>query len=722
MRLFIISNRLPVKATKEGNGFVLSRSKEGLATGLDSLDTDIEKHWIGWPGISVESDSEKQQLQAQLQPLHCYPVFLSGGQLKEYDEEYNHSAAWPPGHYFFSYTPPKNGCWMTYRQINELFYKTALPWVSGDDMIWILDYRLMLLPALLRHSLPRICIGYIHSIPYPFYELFRMLPENGQFIKGLLGSDLVAFHTEDDTRYFMIATQRISGINYSEGEVQLTNRIVHVHAFPMGINYSLYYNFSLDQEVGKFINHIRQVHGNTKLILTVEHLTDSKSILLRLEGFALFLKNHPEYHEKITLFLVVVPCWGKIEPYADLKNRIDETIRAINGEFATIGWMPIRYYSHSFTFAELVALYHGADIALVTPLRNSTNLVAQEYIAAKRDRPGVLILSKTAGKALELTEALLVNPNDINEIQQALLEALRMPEKEQLAKLHRMQAVLARQNADKRATDFVVKLKDIHRKNELLRHKFIENNNLSYIRQMYRCTGHRLIILNYDGTLVDFTPDPKDCYPTPELIDLLTGIATDRKNTVVICSGRDHETLEKWLGHLPLRLAAEHGVFLKENGIWHEKPHREIWNDEIVRLLHSFIKKTPGTMLEIKRTSLVWHYRNIDSWLGFIRERQLVEALKPTCQKLDLQIVEGNKIVEIKSPEYTKGEVVRRLLSRNRYDFFMAIGDDVTDEDLFRALPPEAITIKIGALPGCAKYHLFTPSQTLPFLQRLIGH
>lgn len=127
-------------------------------------------------------------------------------------------------------------------------------------------------------------------------------------------------------------------------------------------------------------------------------------------------------------------------------------------------------------------------------------------------------------------------------------------------------------------------------------------------------------------------------------------------------------------------------------------------------------------MLKIKRTSLVWHYRNIDSWLGFIRERQLVEALKPTCQKLGLQIVEGNKIVEIKSPEYTKGGVVRRLLSRNRYDFFMAIGDDVTDEDLFRALPPEAITIKIGAISGCAKYHLFTPSQTLPFLQRLIGH
>lgn len=704
-----------------GDDFIFSRSEGGLATGLDSLETDLEKYWIGWPGICVENDTEKQQIQDHLKPLHYFPVFLTHQQIKEYYEGYSNSTIWPLCHYFFSYVQHENKCWTTYQQVNELFCKTALPLLTAEDIVWIQDYQLMLLPTMLRNHFPQISIGYFHHIPFPSYELFRILPEKMQLIKGLLGADLVAFHTEDYMRYFMIATQRISGINFSEGEVQLTNRIVHVDAFPMGINFSLYYNSPLDTEVQKCINNLRNTQGNTKLILTVDRLDYSKGILQRLKGFALFLKKHPEFREKITLSMVIVPSRSNVEKYADLKNRIDETISAVNGEFSTIDWTPIHYYYHSFPFAELVALYHLADIALVTPLRDGMNLVAKEYIAAKRDRPGVLILSEMAGAALELPEAIIINPNDIDEIQKALYNALQMPEKEQLAKLRRMQAVISRQTVDKWATDFVAKLKDIRRKNEQLHHKLIENRNLSYIQQAYQCATHRLIILDYDGTLVGFTSDPQDSIPTPELHNLLVSLASDQKNTVVISSGRDHETLERWFGHLPLGLAAEHGAFFKANGKWHEKIHREIWNDEIINLLRTFIDKTPGTMLEIKRTSLVWHYRNVNSWLGFVREKQLVEALKLPCEKLGLQIMQGNKIVEIKSPECTKGGVIQMLLSNDRYDFLMAIGDDVTDEDMFRAMPPEAITIKIGHLSGYAKYNLHTQSQTLPFLKRLIS-
>lgn len=721
MRLFIISNRLPIKAIKEGNDFVFSRSEGGLATGLASLETDLEKHWIGWPGIGVETESEKKQIQLQLEPLHYHPVFLNNRQVKEYYEGYSNSTIWPLCHYFFSYIQHENKCWTTYQQVNELFCNTALPQLTEKDIVWIQDYQLMLLPAMLRNHFPQISIGYFHHIPFPSYELFRVLPEKTQLIKGLLGADLVAFHTEDYMRYFMIATQRISGINFSEREVQLINRIVHVDAFPMGINFSLYYNSSLNPEVQKFINNLRHIQGNSKLILTVDRLDYSKGILQRLKGFALFLQTHPEYRGKIILSMVIVPSRCNVEKYADLKNRIDETISAVNGVYATIDWTPIHYYYRSLPFAELVALYHLADIALVTPLRDGMNLVAKEYVAAKRDCPGVLILSEMAGAALELPEAIIVNPNDIDEIPKALHIALQMPEKEQLAKLHRMQAVISRQTVNKWATDFVLKLKDIRRKNEQLHCKLIENNNLTHILQAYRNSTHRLIILDYDGTLVDFTCDPQDSVPPPELYQLLINLASDRKNFVIICSGRDQKTLEKWFGHLPLGLAAEHGAFFKENGIWREKIQREIWNDEIIKLLRTFINKTPGTILEIKRTSLVWHYRNVNSWLGFVREKQLVEALKLPCQKLGLEIMKGNKIVEIKSPECTKGGVIQMLLAQDRYDFLMAMGDDVTDEDMFRAMPPEAITIKIGNLSGCARYNLYTQSQTLPFLKRLVS-
>lgn len=722
MRLFIISNRLPVKASKAGNEFIFSRSEGGLATGLDSLETDLEKHWIGWPGISAENDEEKRQIREHLRPLRYYPVFLTPRQIEEYYEGYSNSTIWPLCHYFFSYVQHENKCWATYQQVNELFCETALPLLTHDDIVWIQDYQLMLLPAMLREHYPRISIGYFHHIPFPSYELFRILPEKMQLLKGLLGADLVAFHTEDYMRYFMIATQRISGISFSEGEVQLVNRIVHVDAFPMGINFSLYYKAPEDPEVQKFMHKIRQIQGNTKLILTVDRLDYSKGILQRLKGFTRFLEKYPDYREKVTLSMVIVPSRSNVGKYADLKNRIDEMIGAVNGEYATINWTPIHYYYHSFPFAELVAFYHLADIALVTPLRDGMNLVAKEYVAAKRDRAGVLILSEMAGAALELPEAIIVNPNDTDEIEEALCKALQMPEKEQLAKLRRMQAVISRQTVNKWATDFVLKLKDIRRKNEELHRKLIGNNNLTYIRQAYQSSVHRLIILDYDGTLVGFTSDPQDSIPTPELNNLLTALVSDGKNTIVICSGRDHETLEKWFGHLPLGLAAEHGAFLKENGVWHEKIHREIWNEEIIRLLRQFIDKTPGAMLEIKRTSLVWHYRNVNSWLGFVREQQLTEALKQPCQQLGLQIMRGNKIVEIKPPECTKGGVIRMLLEHGQYDFLMAIGDDVTDEDMFRAMPPEAFTIKIGNISGYARYNLYTQSQTLPFLQKLITH
>lgn len=722
MRLFIISNRLPVNATKIGDKLTFTPSAGGLATGLNSLDTQLEKHWIGWPGIDANSETERQKIREYLLPHRFYPVFLSSRQIKEYYEGYSNSTIWPLCHYFFSYVQHENVCWETYKKVNELFCQEAVRLLEPTDIVWIQDYQLMLLPGMLRHHYPHISIGYFHHIPFPSYELFRILPEKMQLLNGLLGADLVAFHTEDYMRYFMIATQRISGINFREREVQLVNRIVHVDAFPMGINFALYYDSPYNPKVQHYIRQLRQNLRETRLILTVDRLDYSKGITHRLKGFALFLKKHPEYHGQVSLSMIIVPSRSNVEKYADLKQQIDEMVSAVNSEYATINWTPIHYYYRNFPFEELVALYHIADIALVTPLRDGMNLVAKEYVATKRERPGILILSEMAGAALELPEAIIINPNDVNEIEEAILKALQMPEKEQLAKLRRMQAVISQQTVSKWATDFVRKLQDIRERNEQLHKKLIETQNMRSIREAYQKAAQRLLMLDYDGTLVGFTNEPQESVPTPELKRLLSVFTMDKKNTVVICSGRDRETLEKWFGQFPLCMAAEHGAFYKEHGVWHEKIHGELWNDDILQIIRQIIDKTPGSMLEIKRTSLVWHYRNVHSWLGFVREQQLIDALQIPCHDLGLQIMRGNKIVEIKSPLCTKGAVVKMLLQNSRYDFLLAIGDDTTDEDMFRAMPPEAITIKIGPLSANARYNLYAQSQTLPFLKGLISH
>lgn len=722
MRLFIISNRLPLKVRKVGEKFVYSHSEGGLATGLGSLEIDIERYWIGWPGMYVENDSEKEEIRRYMEKFRFYPVFLSPDLIRKYYEGYSNSIVWPLCHYFFSYVQYDNGYWQAYRTVNELFCRTALQYVRADDLVWVQDYQLMLLPGLLRESCPAVSIGYFHHIPFPAYELFRVLPEKAQVIKGLLGADLVAFHTPDYMRYFMMAAQRVTGIGFRFGEVRLLNRIVHVDAFPMGINFRLFYDASLKLEIQKHISRLVRNFGGYKSILTVDRLDYSKGILHRLKGFELFLEKHPEYREKVSLIMIIVPSRDQVRKYADLKMKIDELIGTINGKYATIDWVPIRYFYRSFSFEELVALYHIAEIALITPLRDGMNLVAKEYVAAKRDRPGVLILSELAGAAGELPEAILINPNNVGEIEEAIVEALEMPEEEQLRKLHRMQRVISCQTVDKWAMDFVGQLQGIRRRNDVLYQKRIGDDVKRKFRMAYQAAYHRLLMLDYDGTLVPFAEQPRQALPTPELYELLAVLAADNKNKVVICSGRDRDTLEGWFGHLSLEIAAEHGAFYKEGKKWRQNIHGELWNDEIIHLLEEIIGKTPGSMLEIKRTALVWHYRNADSWLACVREKQLIDSLKKPCGHLGLQIMRGNKIVEIKSPFCTKGAVVKKLLEKDKFDFMLAVGDDTTDEDMFLALPADAWTVKVGSLSENARYNLYNQSQTLPFLRNLLGH
>jgi len=418
--------------------------------------------------------------------------------------------------------------------------------------------------------------------------------------------------------------------------------------------------------------------------------------------------------------LIIVPSRDKVDRYADLKTKIDETIGSINGIYSTINWTPVYYFYHSFEFEELVAMYHIADIALVTPLRDGMNLVAKEYVAAKRETPGVLILSEMAGAAIELTDAIIVNPNDIEEIERAILEALEMPEAEQLKKLRLMQKIVSKQNVNKWASDFVSELQVIKQKNDDLNNERLDEATFQKIQTAYRAAKKGLFILDYDGTLMGFKNRPEDAVPSKLLMEILEKLSNNKKNKLVISSGRDQHTLEKWFGKLPITLAAEHGASYKEDGVWHKNlPLTQPWDDEIITILQSFVDKTPRSKMEVKDTTLVWHYRNVDGWLASLREQQLLIALIAPCTRQNLQIMRGNKVVEIKSPNHTKGSEVRRILKNNSFDFILAMGDDTTDEDTFRELPGDAYTIKIGSISEIARYNLRSQTSTLPFLKRL---
>lgn len=655
-----------------------------------------------------------------MEAFNYHPVFLSEKQIVNYYEGYSNSILWPLCHYFYSFVEWETNYWETYKEVNLLFASISSGFIKAGDMVWVHDYQLMLLPKMLRERTKAGGIGYFHHMPFPSYELFRVLPERAEILDGLLGADLIAFHTHDYMRHFISAVERVMELEFRLDKVLIDYRMVHVGAYPMGINYLQYYDAILNPVIQEKARELRQNYGENKLVLSVDRLDYSKGVLHRLKGIVHFLENHPEYHGKVSLVMLLVPSRDSVGRYAELKTKVDERIGFINGMYSTINWTPIHYFYHSLEFEELAALYHIADIALVTPLRDGMNLVAKEYVASKRDKPGVLILSEMAGAAVELSDAIVINPNNPEAIEWALLDALEMSQEEQFARMAKMQKVISRQTVKKWANDFITELTRICLRNKENDRKRILPNRLKPICQSYRNAEKRLLILDYDGTLSPFKNKPEDAFPTSELLQMLTQLVSDPRNRVVISSGRDMQTLEKWLGHLPLDMAAEHGAFYKENGVWNRKTSTISWDDEILQIFQEFLDKTPQSKLEIKDTALVWHFRKVDAWLAYIREQQLINALIKPCAHLHLQIMRGNKILEVKSPIYNKGVEAKRLLQGNSFDFILAIGDDTTDEDTFNALPHSAFSVKVGGPCKSANYYLLSQAETLPMLQSLL--
>ncbi|MDD4515707.1 bifunctional alpha,alpha-trehalose-phosphate synthase (UDP-forming)/trehalose-phosphatase [Massilibacteroides sp.] len=719
MRLFIISNRLPLKTTRTEAHFAFTPSEGGLTTGLASLTMDIEKHWVGWPGMYFNNEKEEEEVSEHLLQYNFHPVFLSECQVEEYYEGYSNGILWPLCHYFFSYIRYENSYWKAYQEVNHLFLETLLPLLADDDIVWVQDYHLMLLPQMIREKNKKVNIGYFHHIPFPSYELFRVLPERAELLNGLLGADLVAFHTHDYMRHFVSAAERVLDLQFQLDKVKHNNRLIYVDAFPMGINYDRYHDAILNPKIQHKAKKLKQTFGDSKLILSVDRLDYSKGIIHRLKGFLRFLENHPESIGQVSLAMIIVPSRANVEEYSSLKTNIDEMIGRINGQYSKINWTPVYYFYHSFCFEDLIAMYSIADIALVTPLRDGMNLVAKEYLAVKRDTPGVLILSEMAGSAIELNDAIIVNPNDTEEIANAIYEALQIPEEEQQASLKNMQQKIMKQNVNKWAADFVNELHEIKERNIKLHKKRIGETKTKNIALSYTEAKKRLFILDYDGTLVGFKRKAEDAVPTEILMDTLKKLSENPQNHIAISSGRDHDTLERWFGHLPITLAAEHGAFFKENGKWYRNADEFEWDNELLRIFQLFVDKTPHSKMEIKNTAIVWHYRNVDSWFASLRERQLVNELMEPCARLNLQILRGNKIVEVKSPLHSKGTEVQRLLAQDDYDFILAMGDDTTDEDTFRALPEEAITIKVGSISEIARFYLDSQSETIPFLRQI---
>ncbi len=723
-RLIIVSNRLPVSVQKYDGRLHYSRSVGGLATGMACLE-DADKLWVGWPGVARDelSDADAEDIRRCLSSDDCLPVHMAAGDVRDFYHGFCNATIWPLFHYFPQYCQYDPVLWESYRRVNELFREQVLLAAGPEDRIWIHDYHLMLLPRMLREALPASSIGFFLHIPFPSFEMIRLLPWRMEVLRGIMGADLIGFHEYDYVRHFFSSAQRIAGCEHSLNTLLADDRPVRVDAFPMGIDYERFASVADRPDVRKEIASLRAQTGDRKLIISIDRLDYTKGILNRLEAFDQFLRVYPEFRRRVSLAILVVPSRVQVSWYNDLRTQIEQLVGRINGEYGTIGWTPINYMFRSLDFEPLTALYHAADVALITPLRDGMNLVAKEYVAtrAQTDGRGVLILSEMAGAACELSEALVVNPHDKTGIVEAIARALTMPPEEQKRRNQSMLKRVARYTVERWATDFVQRLADIKATQALLSMRGLTPAVCQEIVAAYRGSRRSLFLLDYDGTLREFVGQPEAAMPDSDLCRMLARLSGRDGNELVIISGRDRRTLENWLGDLDVHLVAEHGNWhRRRGGQWECRglvAHH--WKDAIRPILDLYADRTPGSFVEEKDFSLVWHCRRSDPELAMVRMQELRGALVGLTENLDLGVFEGARILEVKSVAANKGSATEAWLARGPWDFILCAGDDYTDEDMFTVMPEHAYTIKVGRGSSRARFSAGSVSVVRKLLENL---
>ncbi|OGQ83743.1 MAG: bifunctional alpha,alpha-trehalose-phosphate synthase (UDP-forming)/trehalose-phosphatase [Deltaproteobacteria bacterium RIFCSPLOWO2_12_FULL_60_19] len=730
-RIIIASNRLPFTVERRNGEIEFTASVGGVATGLKSLldampsfsSAAPEYVWVGWPGGAIDEEQKEEVRSRARSDFRSHPVFFSEEDFEAFYQGFCNKTIWPLFHYFPSNASYDDTYWLQYKKVNKVFKESLLELLRQDDILWIHDYHLMLLPNLVRKELPKLRVGFFLHIPFPHFEIFRLLPAawRREILEGLLGADLIGFHTHDYMEYFLRCVQRLLGYKHKIGQLVLGHRMVKVAAFPMGVDFRKFHGAAKSPEVRKEREKLRRSLSDAKIVLSVDRQDYSKGIIHRLQGFETMLEQDPRWHGKVTLLMVVVPSRIGIQDYEGMKKQIEELVGKINGRFGAIHWTPIIYQYRSVPFDSLVALYAISDVALVTPLRDGMNLVAKEYIASRTDLTGVLILSEMAGAAKELAEAIIINPNHREEIADALKTALEIPRKEQIRRNRIMQNRLRRHDVARWATDFIKELFAMEPAHDKFYAKRLNLAATMGLVGHYDQSTHRLLLFDYDGTLVPFASHPQAAKPDRELLSLLHGLGADPRNELVLLSGRDKGTLENWFGSLTMGLVAEHGAWLKERyRPWTIiEPLNADWKTKLLPTLDAYADRVPGAFVEEKEFSIVWHYRNADPDRAALAARELTDDLLAFTATIDVQVLQGNKAVEVRNARVHKGTASQRWLSKSSFDFILAAGDDWTDEDTFAILPERAYSIRVGMTPTQARFHLRGPEEVLRLLKML---
>ncbi len=718
-RLLLVSNRLPVTVKADKDQVSVVRSAGGLATGLSRPHERSGGVWIGWPGdVSKLTGAQRAQVESQLAALRCVPLYLSASEVSRYYEGYSNRILWPLCHYLLDRMPRLHRDWEAYAKVNERFAELVVRHYKPGDVIWVQDYQLMLVPGLLRERLPEARIGYFHHIPFPASEIFRTLPHREQLLRGLLGADLVGFHTPGYAQHFSDSLLQLLGLEADMDNVLYQGRAVRVGGFPMGIDAAAFEALANDPGVHEEVRVLKERSVGQRLLVGIDRLDYTKGIPRRLLAVQRLLEREPALRGRLRLIQVAVPSRTQVEDYAAYRDTVDELVGRINGLYGTVHNVPIHYLYRSFNEKQLAALYRAADVMLVTPIRDGMNLVAKEFCACRPDDDGVLILSEFAGAASELRDAVIINPYDVDAMADAIEQALEMTPQERRYRMKALRAQVKSRDVHWWVSAFLNTLQGMSSP------AAVQPSGGTEVVARLKQASHRVLLLDYDGTLKDFAPRPELAGPDAELKALLTRLAELPNTSVHVVSGRLKGSLEEWLGELPIGLHAEHGLWsrLGPGAPWRMLEGVTPESKEQARpVMEAFTERVPGSFVEEKTASLAWHYRQVDPGYGASQARELRLKLAETFVHGPMEVLPGDKVVEVRPRGVHKGRVVAQVLEGvPKGALVAAFGDDRTDEDLFAELPEGSLSVHAGGKPSRAVYRVSGPAEVRKVLAALL--
>ncbi|KAF6004263.1 Trehalose-6-P synthase/phosphatase complex synthase subunit [Cyanidiococcus yangmingshanensis] len=726
-KLIIVSNRLPITIKRKSDGqHEFTVSSGGLVSALEgALDPqEMPSIWVGWPGGDVDPD-DQAHVAAELVAQHALvPVFLSAELHEMYYNGFCNDVLWPLFHYVPLQVVTLDGerkfdykYWAAYTTANQRFAEAVLSVYRRGDTIWVQDYHLMLLPALLRRKLRHTTrIGFFLHTPFPSSEVYRILPVRREILEGVLAADLIGFHTFDYARHFLSVCTRILGLESSHRGVEFHGHFAHVGIFPIGIDPNLFLRTLELPLVKARIEELRNRFSKERVLIGVDRLDYIKGVPHKLLAFETLLKKYPEWNEKVVLVQIAVPSRIEVEEYRKLIAYTNELVGRINGHFGSVEYAPIMFINQSIPFEELCALYHVADVAVITSIRDGMNLVSYEYVMCQREKCGVLILSEFAGSAQSLSGAIRVNPWNIEELAAAMHEALTMSDREREVKHWKLYRYVTTHTASYWAASFISELRQL-RDTPGLQPSTQQLLPLPEFVQRFRRSTRRLLILGYEGAIQEPQSVPELAAPSQTLWRLLMKLSSEPDNRIYLLSSRDKTHLESWFGQmhsdgerssnapqLPLGLIAEDGQFYRHpdrTAAWKltssaaEAAPGETelqWKHEILPILNYYTERTPGSFLEIKERSISWHYRDADPDYGVWQARELQAHLSDYCTTMPLEVIHqggSSKRIDFRATGASRVAAISQILleipSPSDLIFCLA-GDTRDDSELYAML------------------------------------